>query len=207
MAQQTDVFSRFLTTYHGRGLLEKHSLDEHGQWEVYGEDPNCDLGGSHSCPYLGLLEGTLLDVIVEAVEMPGFWQWGGGGEIKKAAPDKVRQVGKPSRITDKTLFALVEQKTHDGKIEWMHCHGPQCSPQAPDGFSDCPDSKRLTGRVPGNGMVLSLTWDGVDTLSLTISGEEIVVGSGSEIAALRRRILLRPVEDAAAEAARILQNL
>jgi hypothetical protein len=28
-------------------LLEKHSVEEKGIWQIYGEDPNCDLGGPH----------------------------------------------------------------------------------------------------------------------------------------------------------------
>jgi hypothetical protein len=90
----------------------------------------------------------------------------------------------------------------------MHCHGPECAPQSPDGFSDCPDSKRLTGAVAGTDMVLSLRWDnGNDILTLSLSGEEIAVGTGKEVTALRQRITAKPVEDVVAEASRILGNL
>lgn len=71
------------TTHSGRELLKKHSLDEAGTWQVFGEDPNCDWGGSHHQPNLGLYEGILKDVIEHAVNLPGFWQWGGGGNISK----------------------------------------------------------------------------------------------------------------------------
>lgn len=74
---------KYLRTYFGKKMLEKHSLDEYGQWEIFGEDPNCDFGGHHHTPYLQTVEGTLDAVINYAVELPAFWQWGAGGEIIK----------------------------------------------------------------------------------------------------------------------------
>ena len=70
-------------SYSGRELLSKHSLTETGQWQIRGEDPNCDFGGAHHQPDLGIVEGTLKDVIEYAVELKGFWQWGAGGTITK----------------------------------------------------------------------------------------------------------------------------
>jgi len=78
-------------SYSGRELLKKHSLDETGTWEIVGEDPNCDLGGHHYQPKLGMVEGRLGDIIAYAVELPSFWTWGAGGDIKK--------IGKPIKIT------------------------------------------------------------------------------------------------------------
>lgn len=71
------------TSYSGRQLLQKHSLSEEGIWQVYGEDSNADLHGSHHQPLLGIYQGKLQDVIRHAVLMSGFWQWGAGGDIKK----------------------------------------------------------------------------------------------------------------------------
>jgi len=52
-------------------------------YSVYGEDPNCDMGGHHSNPFLGNVEGTFKEVLEYAAnEMPRFYQWGGGGHIK-----------------------------------------------------------------------------------------------------------------------------
>lgn len=76
-------YDHYITTYSGRTLLSKHSLDETGVWQVFGEDPNCDFGGHHHEPFLGLIEGKLDDVIYEAVSYSGFFQWGGGGRITK----------------------------------------------------------------------------------------------------------------------------
>ena len=70
-------------SYSGRELLNKHSLTETGQWQIRGEDSNPDFGGAHYQPDLGIVEGTLKDVIEYAVELKGFWQWGAGGSITK----------------------------------------------------------------------------------------------------------------------------
>jgi hypothetical protein len=71
------------TSYGGKKLLEKHSLNENGTWRIRGEDPNCDLGGHHYHPDLGTVEGKLEDVIRYAVNLPRFYAWGGGGDIQK----------------------------------------------------------------------------------------------------------------------------
>lgn len=76
--------SNYEKTAYYRGLILEHTLDEYGVWEVRGEDQNPDLGGSHHTPFLGRFEGILSDIIDYAVELPSFWTWGGGGEIKKA---------------------------------------------------------------------------------------------------------------------------
>lgn len=73
-------------SYSGRRLLEQHKLTEEGLWQIQGEDANCDFGGSHHMPDLGIVEGVLKDVIEYAVELPRFWQWGGGGSITKIGP-------------------------------------------------------------------------------------------------------------------------
>lgn len=71
-------------------LMKKYRPEETGIWQIFGEDPNCDFGGCHSQPSLGFVEGALEDVIEYAVELPGFWQWGAGGDIRKL--DKVTKV-------------------------------------------------------------------------------------------------------------------
>ena len=77
-------YDKYLDTYAGKRLLSEHSLTEKGIWRIFGEDPNCEMGGSHHQPDLGLYEGRLIRVIKHAVELPGFWQWGGGGRIEVA---------------------------------------------------------------------------------------------------------------------------
>lgn len=73
-------------SYSGRKLLQEHSLDETGYWKIKGEDPNCDWGGHHYQPELGIVEGRLEDVIRYAVELKNFWTWGAGGDIIKVGP-------------------------------------------------------------------------------------------------------------------------
>ena len=77
-------FSHYIQdTWAGKELLKKHSLNEEGTWQIYGEDPNCDMGGSHCPPNLGIHAGKLEDVLRNAVGLPAFWSWGGGGSITK----------------------------------------------------------------------------------------------------------------------------
>ena len=77
------------TSYSGQKLREKHSLDEEGTWRIRGEDPNCDFGGSHYQPELGTVQGKLSDVVEHAVNLSGFYTWGGGGDISKVFIKKV----------------------------------------------------------------------------------------------------------------------
>ena len=77
------------SSYSGKKLLEKHSLNEEGTWRIRGEDPNCDFGGSHYKPELGTVEGRLEDVIRYAVAQPDFFTWGSGGDITKVSIKKV----------------------------------------------------------------------------------------------------------------------
>lgn len=70
-------------TYSGKRLLEHHSLDEKGLWKVKGEDPNCDMGGYHHQPELGIVDGTLKEALEYAIQHPSFYTWGGGGDFEK----------------------------------------------------------------------------------------------------------------------------
>lgn len=87
----TKNYTQYTTvSYSGRRLLEKYSLEETGVWQVYGEDSNQDLHGSHHEPLLGTFEGTLGHIIEMAVDnLPRFWSWGGGGRIEKINISKV----------------------------------------------------------------------------------------------------------------------
>lgn len=76
-------------TYNGQALLVKHKLSDEGVWEIYGEDPNCDLAGYHHMPKLGTCSGTLSKVLEIAVNLSNFYTWGGGGEISKI---KIKEV-------------------------------------------------------------------------------------------------------------------
>jgi len=69
------------TSYSAQRLLKQHSLGDFGTWRVQGECENPDFGGHHYQPELGVFEGRLSDVIKRAVDLPGFYTWGGGGDI------------------------------------------------------------------------------------------------------------------------------
>lgn len=73
-------YEKYLKTYSGRNL--KYPLSTEGLWEVLGEDPNCDFGGHHYQPRLGVYQGKLEDIIRMAVDMPSFWTWGAGGDFR-----------------------------------------------------------------------------------------------------------------------------
>ena len=86
--KQKKLRGDFLSRCGGKDLLKKHSLEEEGFWQIYGEDPDCDFSGPHIQPNLGVIQGKLDDVINKAVIMKGFWNWGYGGDIKKISVEK-----------------------------------------------------------------------------------------------------------------------
>lgn len=98
-------YADYLKTYAGQQLLKKHSLDDTGTWEVLGEDPNCDLGGHHYQPRLGVYTGKLGDIIEMATEMGSFWTWGAGGNIHAINVTKV------DASTTKKRRELVERES------------------------------------------------------------------------------------------------
>ena len=83
------ALERYRNTYSGKELLGKYPLTETGLWRIRGEDPNCDFGGHHYQPDLGVVEGTLADVIDYAVGLRNFWTWGGGGDITLITVKKI----------------------------------------------------------------------------------------------------------------------
>lgn len=70
-------------------LLENHLKGEVGTWQIFGEDPNCDLGGAHITPLLATVSGTFESAVEYALELRGFFTWGGGGDVKKVEVIKV----------------------------------------------------------------------------------------------------------------------
>ncbi len=98
-------------TYGYGELIKKHpDMNESGMWQIRGEDPNCDLGGSHHQPDLGVVEGKLGPTILYAVDLPGFWQWGGGGSITKIEVAKLDSVDfKAKQRRQKRIAALREE--------------------------------------------------------------------------------------------------
>lgn len=83
-------------------------------YSVYGEDPNCDMGGYHSNPFLGNVEGTFEEVLEYAAnEMSGFYQWGAGGYITPQS--SVKESAEPI-IIDKKKKLKLERKAKLKKL-------------------------------------------------------------------------------------------
>lgn len=108
---------QFRKSYHYNELIKKHSLEEVGVWKVRGEDPNCDLGGSHHMPDLGTYQGKLGDIVEMAVELPSFWQWGAGGEISAVHIKKVDPQTTKRRAEVTEEIAMLERRLENGEKE------------------------------------------------------------------------------------------
>lgn len=80
---------RYLNTYTGKRLLDHHKMDDEGTWEIFGEDPNCDMGDSHHQPHLATVSGKLIKAIEYATSLSGFYTGGSGGNIRKTNVVKV----------------------------------------------------------------------------------------------------------------------
>jgi hypothetical protein len=89
---------QYKTSSSYKDLVKSYPLDTYGVWKVLGEDPNCDFVGPHRQPDLGTFEGKLEDIITYAVELPSFWSWGVGGDIKKVLIHKITAESNAARI-------------------------------------------------------------------------------------------------------------
>lgn len=70
-------------------LLANYPATRYGIWVVRGEDPNCDLGGSHVEPLIGYVEGMYEIVVDWALVQPAFFAWGSGGSIEEIVVKKL----------------------------------------------------------------------------------------------------------------------
>jgi hypothetical protein len=96
-------------------LLQRQNHDEHGVWQIRGEDPNCDLGGSHIEPLLETVEGKFSDVVEYALTLPRFFIWGSGGSIKSLRTNGFKKV--PTGISaEKILELKTELKQLEDRI-------------------------------------------------------------------------------------------
>lgn len=120
MSNNKSNYERFANTNSYLSLLNNHRLDEPGLWQVFGEDPNCYYGGCHSRPSLGFVEGNLKDVIMYAVELPNFWQWGAGGDIEKIGNVKIvdgNTANRRKRLNEHRAYLQEEIKVIDAELE------------------------------------------------------------------------------------------
>lgn len=84
---------------------EDFPLNAFGIWDIYGEDPNCDMMGHHHQPFLERVKGTYADAIEYAYSLPDFVQWGSGGEINKFRPMEIRDI---TGFSDGKVFEEIE---------------------------------------------------------------------------------------------------
>ena len=121
MSKQTtkpSALERYKNTYSYKALLQKHTLSETGLWKVRGEDANCDMGGHHYMPELGIFEGKLEDIVAYAVTLSGFWQWGAGGEISKIGPPvKIDANSSAKRVAAEQKVAALEAQLKEARAE------------------------------------------------------------------------------------------
>jgi hypothetical protein len=90
-------------------LLKEHNPNEMSTWEIRGEDPNCDLGGSHSEPLLETVSGTYRNVVEYALNLPGFYSWGSGGRIINVKPPT--NILNVDRLVDSRVVALESERS------------------------------------------------------------------------------------------------
>lgn len=107
----TKRYEYFLNiSYSGKTLLKTYKLTDVGLWEVRGEDPNCDFGGHHHNPYIGLYRGRLDHVILTVIDHPVFFTWGGGGQIRKVEEIDVAEGIKVAEDAAKILLVVAAKK-------------------------------------------------------------------------------------------------
>lgn len=83
-----------------RRLLKEHSPTAVGKWKILGEDPNCDLGGSHHEPHIATVVGTYANVVEFALRQSNFFSWGSGGRIVPVAEQKIINVDNMETIVN-----------------------------------------------------------------------------------------------------------
>jgi len=115
-----------MSTKHVRDrLLTKHAPEHSAMWRIRGEDHNADLAGPHHMPDLGLFEGKYIDIVDMAIEMPQFFTWGGGGDIKEVKSTKVGpNTARLLREAKAELRDVAKRKDDLEKhIEWLTLGG------------------------------------------------------------------------------------
>lgn len=117
MATETDKYNHFINSFTGQDLIKKHNLTEYGLWRIRGADSNCDFGGSHYMPELGIVEGTLEDVIQYAVTLPSFWSWSSGEISKVHTPIKITKESNALRVQAEQKVIALEAQLEQARNE------------------------------------------------------------------------------------------
>lgn len=116
MQKKSNNFERYMKTYSGQ-RIPRTDLDRVAFWEIRGEDPNCDMGGHHHQPYLGTVQGRLREVIEYAVELPGFWQWGGGGDFREVKVQTISDMAKRADLLKEKADLEARLKEIDNQLK------------------------------------------------------------------------------------------
>lgn len=121
MTTKHDDYNRFLATNAGKRLLDNHSLNDEGLWQVFGEDPKCGLHGSNHQPSLGFFQGKLGDIIMYAVKLQKFWQWGAGGDFEKITPVAIDHttVEELARLYETRQQLTTQLEQLNQRLEWL----------------------------------------------------------------------------------------
>ena len=86
-------------------------------WAVYGEDPNCDLGGSHHTPLLGYFRGTHDAVLAHAKTLKNWTTWGSGGRIVEVVVEDVDSAAHNKKQLDEIEKKIAELEELKLKIK------------------------------------------------------------------------------------------
>ena len=94
-AIETEHNKRVNAYLYGNRRSTPTNLYTEGVWLIFGEDPNCDLGGIHRKPLLATVSGQFIHAVHYAVELLGFYAWGSGccgGCVTALKPPEIKQV-------------------------------------------------------------------------------------------------------------------
>ena len=106
-------------------LFTKYPSEKVAVWEVRGEDSNADLAGPHRQPVLGFYEGKYYDVVDFALDMPGFFAWGYGGDVREVKIEAITE-SKARQMKDARRELKELEKRRDElnkKVEWLTLGG------------------------------------------------------------------------------------
>jgi hypothetical protein len=78
-----DMVDNYLNnTTNGQELMEYHTLQDKGIWQMYGEDPDCHTPGQVPPDVLLVtVRGTLEQALKAAMGYPSFYTMGCGGKV------------------------------------------------------------------------------------------------------------------------------
>jgi len=106
-------------------LFSKTPSEKVSIWEVRAEDTNPDLHGPHCQKLLGYYEGKFYDVVDFALDMPGFFAWGAGGDIKEIKIEPITASKARQMLAAKQELKELEKRKDElnQRVEWLKLGG------------------------------------------------------------------------------------